>query len=105
VAVLGGGGENSSGGAASILPFVRWRVPQTLSKGRSAFQRIASAENNLQIIRSEMGFFQKKKNYQVTLARLNSPWKMLGSRSRKLKIAEQGQVSGRKLQQPAATRQ
>ncbi len=30
---------------------------------------------------------------------------MLGSRSRRLKIAEQGCVSGRKLQQPAAMRQ
>ncbi len=51
MAVLGGGGRNSSGGVASILPFAPWRVPQSLSKGRSAFQRIASADNNLQIIK------------------------------------------------------
>ncbi len=56
VAVLGGGGRNSSGGAASTFPFARWRVCQSLSKGRSAFQRIASADNNLQIIRSETVF-------------------------------------------------
>ncbi len=48
--MLGGGGRNSSGGTASILPFARWTVPQFLSKGRSAFQHIASADNNLQII-------------------------------------------------------
>ncbi len=60
MAVLGGGGSrNSSRGVASILPFARWRVPQSLSKGRSAFQRVASADNNLQIIRSETFFFQK----------------------------------------------
>ncbi len=75
VAVLGGGGRNSSGGAAPILPFARWRVPQSLSKGRSAFQSIASADNNLQIIRSETIFFQKWKIVKVTLAKLNSPWK------------------------------
>jgi hypothetical protein len=50
-------------------------------------------------------FFPKMKIVKVTLAKLNSPCEMLGSRSRKLKIAEQGQVSVRKLQQPAAMRQ
>ncbi len=59
VAVLGGGGRNSSRGVASILPFAHWRVPQSLSKGMSAFQRVASTDNNLQIIRSETIFFQK----------------------------------------------
>ncbi len=59
VAVLGGGGRNSSGGTALTLPFARWRVRQSLSKVRSAFQRIVSADNNLQIIRSETIFFQK----------------------------------------------
>jgi hypothetical protein len=59
VAVLGGSGRNSSGGVASILPFARWRVPQSLNKVMNAFQRITNAYNNLQIIRSEMIFFQK----------------------------------------------
>ncbi len=36
----------------------------------------------------------------MTLVKLNSPWEMLGSRSRRLKIAEQGCVSGgRQLRQ------
>jgi hypothetical protein len=61
VAVLGGGGRNSSGGAAPILPFARWRVPQSLTKGRSAFQCIASADDNLQIIRSEIIFSKNEK--------------------------------------------
>jgi hypothetical protein len=64
VAVLGGGGRNSSGAAASTLPFACWRVRQSLSKGRSAFQHIASADNNLQIIRSDTVFFPKMKNCQ-----------------------------------------
>jgi hypothetical protein len=64
VAVLGSGGRNSSGGAASTLPFARWRARQFLSKGRSAFQRIAIAGNSLKIIKSEMGFFPKMKNCQ-----------------------------------------
>ncbi len=63
MAVLGGGGKNSSERVASILPFVCWRVPQSLSKGRSAFQRIANADNNLQIIRSET-IFSKNENCQ-----------------------------------------
>jgi hypothetical protein len=50
VAVLGGSGRNSSRDAVSILPFVHWRVPQYLSKGRSAFWCVASTDNNLQII-------------------------------------------------------
>ncbi len=37
----------------------------------------------------------------MTLAKLNSPWEMLGSGSRRLKIAEQWRISGRKLHQPA----
>jgi hypothetical protein len=50
-------------------------------------------------------FFPKWKIVKVTLARLNSPWEMVGSRGRRLKIAEQGHVSGKKLQQPTAMRQ
>jgi hypothetical protein len=61
VAVLGGSGRNSSRGAASILPFAHWRVPQSLSKGRSAFQCIASTDNNLLIIRSETIFSRNEK--------------------------------------------
>ncbi len=59
MAALGSCGRNSSGGMASILPFACWRVPQSLSKVRSAFQCVASADNNLQIIRSETIFLQK----------------------------------------------
>ncbi len=66
------------------------------------YQRLSSTDNILQIIRCETIFFQKWKIVSVTLVKLNSPWEMLGSRSRRLKIAEQGCVSGRKLQQPAA---
>jgi hypothetical protein len=64
VAVLGGGGRNSSRGVASTLLFAHLRVRQSLSKERSAFQCIASADNNVQIIRSETIFFPKMKNCQ-----------------------------------------
>ncbi len=57
VAVLGGGGRNSSGGMASKWPFARWRVPQSLSKGRSAFQCVVSADN-------KTVFFPKMNNCQ-----------------------------------------
>ncbi len=50
---------SSIGGVASILSFACWRVPQCLSKERSVFRCIASADNNLQIIRSETIFFSK----------------------------------------------
>jgi hypothetical protein len=61
MAVLGGSGRNSSGGVVSILPFACWRVPQPLSKERSAFQCVASPDNNLQIIRSETCFSKNEK--------------------------------------------
>ncbi len=59
MAALDGRGRNSSGGAASLLLLACWRVPESLSKGRSDFHCVASADNNLQIIRSETIFFQK----------------------------------------------
>ncbi len=40
VAVLGGGGRNSSGGAASTLPFACWMVHQSLSKGGVLFSAL-----------------------------------------------------------------
>jgi hypothetical protein len=43
VAALGGDG----GGVVSTLPFECWRVPQSLEKGGNAFQRVASADHNL----------------------------------------------------------
>ncbi len=61
VAVLGSHVRSSNGGVASILSSACWRVPQSLNKERSVFQCVASADNNLQIIRSETIFSKNEK--------------------------------------------
>jgi hypothetical protein len=73
-------------------------------QGEGCFQRIASADNNLQIIRSET-FFPKMKNCQSDTCKTKLTLENVGQQKQKAKDYRAGQVSGRKSQQPAAMRQ